>query len=520
MGNQDFTVDIDDDKVYSFAKAIRLLRETANSADVRDKLTKLQPLVVPCWERLLDQYLLAAKGVRHEIQTLGVKKLRERRRPHLKKLLTPLVNLCALMPREIPYREIDGTYPFISESIWINKELNVQNLNYDRDRYSIRIERWDGTPDQSFDEPLHPTRDEIVVWEEYREGKKEQEKKDAEARKGGARFLPITTLRGNKGQYTLEKLWAEWIGSLKKEGIESKDLLDQILVAYTIKRAMNGDEKAVDKLTSIYENAAIGIAVNAAKSAKWRGLLNHIDDIKQTAVMLLRLIISGFSPEVLVQALIDDDRKQHLLVPKWVEKFYIYYLSEYVPERLNAILKEHPTPLSGLEIRVLLDVHSPIRNDTSFQDIHTIMVRRFNSCCFRPTRKGSLGTFLFGAKRRPMIGKFYQLLNDALNDIKNRDRQDREIPYNENVRYEDDDFEKDVMDKDVWEYARNAIHSKGFSERDADIFIRMMEHKKDKVTTAEIAEDYRLSRRQIYRIFDNIKVALRSDESFRNNLKI
>ena len=52
--------------------------------------------------------------------------------------------------------------------------------------------------------------------------------------------------------------------SLSQETITSTDLLDQVLVALTIKKALNGNEEAIEKLYTLYEGAAEALAVKFA----------------------------------------------------------------------------------------------------------------------------------------------------------------------------------------------------------------------------------------------------------------
>ncbi len=125
---------------------------------------------------------------------------------------------------------------------------------------------------------------------------------------------------------------------LNQETLRSKDLLTQILVCYTIKRALNGDDKAIQKLYDLYKDGGQGIAVKIGKRFR---LFQEIEDMKQDALILLGFLITGFRPDDILERLLKDKSDRTIMAfPKWVKNFYIYYLSEYVPKRLGTILAE------------------------------------------------------------------------------------------------------------------------------------------------------------------------------------
>lgn len=496
-----------DDNIILLVKRIRE-KFDRNRASIL--LDAIQPTLNQCREQLIEKYLSAARVVRNERKTLSVKKLRERRELHLKQLLTPFADL----------RLLDSTtlfldYPFIDEKIWIAKEIDVSRLRYDKKRYRIestrreRITQRDGKRVISgFDEVIDPACDQILMVEEFKNGMEELRRQRAEGKAGGRHEMPIT-LSGNKGQYTFKEVWDKWIESLTQEVMKSTDLLDQILVTYTIKRALNGDKRAVDRLTSVYAEATIG---NALKVAKKGGLnimkAQQRDSIKERAIWLLKFIISGFRPEGLIGELKGDKQKQqYTRVPKWVREFYICWLSEYVPERLEAIMRDQPSnPLLALQIAPLLDICSPIAADTSFRPDGKIMTRRFNNDSFRPTRKGNFTTFLFGTQAKPIKGKFFQLLPNVLGLDK---RERHEIPCDNMDDHEGPSrLEDEIKDRSDWGAVRAVLRDLGFSDRDIDIFVRMASREE---TKTEIALDHGLSRRHIYRIHDNIRTALASN---------
>jgi len=375
---------------------------------------------------LIDEYLSVVNEIRKRKKKITL----QERKEYLKKLLTPLLKLSD------PYYELDSTYDFINEDIRIGEEIDIDQLIYDKKKYRIEL-------DPLNDKAFHPDRSNICIHEDFRKYHAEREKKDKarlayieqlerEGAKvpGSLRCPPPPNLDG--GMTSIRELYEKWLPSLTPELITSKDLLNQILVCFTIKRALNGDKNAIDKLYALYEDTAIGTAVKLAKARK---LLHYVEDIKQESKILLRQIISGLGPKEIVDSLINNKP-----VPLSVEMFYFWYYSEYIPEELNKILNIPPEDrlgsrpwwhprrpgepakitnfplemLDGLEISVRLNVYSPIRHDTFFTK--KIRTMKFNNYSFRPNKKTNLTTWLFGTKNNPMQGKFPQLLSDTVLD--------------------------------------------------------------------------------------------------------
>lgn len=70
------------------------------------------------------------------------------------------------------------------------------------------------------------------------------------------------------GCTSIRKYYEKWLPTLDEQKVKSNDLLDQILFCFTIKRALNGDNKAIDKLSSLYEGIAVSIAWKMANARK------------------------------------------------------------------------------------------------------------------------------------------------------------------------------------------------------------------------------------------------------------
>lgn len=309
--------------------------------------------------------------------------------------------------------------------------------------------------------------------------------------------------------YSLNDIYEKWLLTLTPEKMKSNDLLDRVLVTYTIKRALNRDEKAIEKLCSLFQDAAEAIAV---KMTIKRGFKEYISDIKQEAGILLRRMISGFSPKEILEGLIQNN---NLRIPKYVEKFYLYWLSEYVPEGLNKIVK-NPKIASRdpFEILILINpIH--IFNDTIRWKFTPKAIRQFNSFSFRPNKDTNLYTWLFGTNNNPMQGRFCQFINEGLdkyyketnkkvidnstdevecNDVSNevRSGKDGNNKKNNEIPVGDEMSEEQVVN----EY-KNALMKYGISERDAGITVRKIV---EGLSNTEIAKQYNLSRSSILKI--------------------
>ncbi len=132
----------------------------------------------------------------------------------------------------------------------------------------------------------------------------------------------------------LRRLHKKWLPSLNMQKITRKDLLTQILVVLTIKKALNGDESTINQLFNIYKKTAKAIAVKLALRRGLKPYSEDIEDIKQEAIILLRYILTGFRAKEILKSIVHRSQSEYLPIPKWIKKFYFYYLCEYVPENL------------------------------------------------------------------------------------------------------------------------------------------------------------------------------------------
>ncbi len=432
------------------------------------------------------------------------------RQTYLTELLTPLVKLNRLHPSGgNPYIEHDGTYPFIDEKIWIEKEINIKGLDYNEQKYSINFEY--SKPFNWFD----PDAKNIIIWDEYREYLKKKEKKDSAAKASGIKFIPISPI--DEGKASLRELYKKWLPTLTKNIIKNNDLLDQILVCFTIKRALNGDKEAIDKLYSLYEDGAIGIAVKMAKKRQLD--INHINDIKQDARTILRFLISGYRPEDIINSLLESNEK-YLKVPLQIEKFYFWYYTDYVPKELHRIMKRGTNRLDGLEIDYLLNPISTIDDYTSWQNTPKRIVK-FNSGSFKPGKGTNyITTWLFGTNNNYTQGRFCQLITEIIDGYW---KQKKESCYDYSDGNKDEENIKDLKKKEQVENALvnkwneeeenkdrikdaiTLIRGKNIFKRNAKRNIDIVDLKLRNCSYNEIAKKYNITKRQVINICNKVK---------------
>uniref|UniRef100_A0A7V3KMW4 Uncharacterized protein n=1 Tax=candidate division WOR-3 bacterium TaxID=2052148 RepID=A0A7V3KMW4_UNCW3 len=453
----------------------------------------------------------------------------------LKLLLAPLITLTKLnfpsysiefIPKKANANSnANSNLPGLERAIWIwiDRELDLEHLNYDHTKYRI---------DYKVNRPLSPWTKSI--WLE------EKERKDLKACiEAEVGWVEDSIL----GCISLHELYEKWLPLLNPMVIQSKDLLDQILVCYSIKRALNGDKKAIQKLYDLYKDTAQAIAVKMARKFNL-----SIEDMKQDAQILLWFLISGFTPEnILSQLLSEKNCKIIMALPMWVKDFYIYYFSEYIPRMIKTILKESEEVAKhdefqkgvlGWELSILLNPCTPIHEHTFWKNTPK-RIYRFNSYSYQPRQMGprrNLTTWLFGTFGKRRYGKLYQLLRDKYKSIvkekSKTENSDSRDDFDE--EHEDKEQEKGLsisisipipnisffvagrkrkkkvlqpMDRDSTPYKKSRkeiikrLVKLGASRRDAQIFLYW---KFDKLTQSKIAQKLGLSRRQIIRICQKV----------------
>jgi len=505
--------------------------------------------------RLLESYLVAVD------ETKKYKRIsKEQRKALLPKLLGPLLAFC-----DSPFGQ-DLTFEFISEIIRVDKEVfNFENLTCDEKRYDINY---------SFTTLNLPNGDKSRACWIYPSYKTICLKEDAEKyfqtiEKRKRMGLSTSTL-GSFGYISLIDYYERWLPDLDKEKIKSKDLLDQILVCFTIKRALNGDKAAINRLYSLYESTAVGTAYKMARS---RGLLERWEmtaktrmpekkpelEIRQEAKIILRQLISGLNPKEIINCLLSGKR-----VGVGIEKFFLFYFSEYVPEELDKLFrgynskdlvlpgdKSHPpndrarclhASLKDVRIRALLDLYGPILHNTRFKSRSgNVRQTKFNSYSFRPNKKTNLTTWLFGTRKNRMQGKFPQMLKETVldglakfkneslysfsevyGDEKNGEKDQMELvmegEVNQGIAAKDaqgDQGIRTIFDRNLINKVKDLLITNHISERDGDIYLKIIFGEAKK---AHLAKEYNLSRTGIYYIYNKVK-SLPALKSFAKQIK-
>lgn len=248
----------------------------------------------------------------------------------LKRLLTPIVALEAqLSPGNgIPHRHAQ------TDHIVLHNELDLNSL--------LRSDTWHFLPDPGLDQTGVLMVNRPVIEVNFR------------------RFLPKSELV-NQQRHEFEltsvgSLYRYWLPFLTAERMGSRDLLDQVLVCHTIKRAQAGDRQAVDKLVKLYigrsESRETHVQVLRLLTSRLSNRkdsdqeisripqIDYDDDFRQTARILLSLIIQGFSPKVILDTITQEGTdNESFPIPRRVQDALLYYFGNYVPGVVDSWLQ-------------------------------------------------------------------------------------------------------------------------------------------------------------------------------------
>jgi DNA-binding CsgD family transcriptional regulator len=287
-------------------------------------------------EALYIQYFNAVETVKKQNKLTKEEKL--------KQLLTPIVDLqdfTSASNREHKFAREDH--------INLNEELDLSALE-------SKSEEWDILPNWKLEQlGILDTSDDII-YVDYT--------KFLPQRKSVA-ISPATS----KVRTSLHELYKDWLPYLDQNRIQSKNLLDQALVCYTIKRAQNGDKQASDKLISLYIGRAAsketynnvlkmlvsrGKNKNALQQITWPNkqgeeerdnypkgkVYNYdVDDFQQNAKIYLAFIIMGFSPKSILDSMTREPESEFLHLPEGTVDVFLNYFGEYIPGLVEKYVK-------------------------------------------------------------------------------------------------------------------------------------------------------------------------------------
>lgn len=327
----------------------------------------------------------------------------------LKRLLTPLITLQASYgPKMKSRRQV----LLDDQHVDLKNEIDLENLPYDEEKYDIGP--LINTDDSWLLQAGHRA---IWVSDKYRlylafcrdvkaiseaEFEKIYDRVQVDESEPQSRGNPRldALMAVDTERMTLDELYHAWLPSLTAERITCRDLLEQVLVCYTIKRAGNGDKGAANALYKLYEKQAGGYvtirqiikllsyqlyreredslcsqfkasmpediarqkAKETVKDSEVIPVLIAEDPtreeiprkyIAETARAYLWFIVTGFNLEVILESLIKET--QEFSLPSKMKESFVAYLTDIVPERLTetASALERQVQLLGFLQQVL-----------------------------------------------------------------------------------------------------------------------------------------------------------------------
>ncbi len=431
---------------------------------------RMKFMLRPDGENRIREYLQAVEELRIDNSLSLEDKLR--------RLIAPLLDM---LNDDSP--KFDSHVRVIDQDhIDLKNEIDTENLHYDYEKYDIQNPINTGTqwlletnaPAISLSEKYSDYLDFCRDIEPVTETEFENIYKNA--------IINTTTDGGTwKGvpdaliclpeRMTLKEVHDLWLPTLTEKTVIVRDLLQQILVAHTIKRAQNGHEPSASKLFSLFENQVKferredRIVLNKSTVRNIKLLMSstlHVDlenvdrydqDIIQTARGYLWHILTGFNPRQIIDGIVKENENHP--VPAKMKKFYLRYFAEEVPKRLLETTRElssyevtfslcermirqltnrsEKIPDAGDRLQQLENLKRQVEwtiNDLGFTvDIllnpyHPIMeghwldgkekAHIFNSHCYRPNKRGNLTVWLFGPEGSPEYGRVHQLVRDEL----------------------------------------------------------------------------------------------------------
>lgn len=261
----------------------------------------------------------------------------------------------------------------------------------------------------------------------------------------------------NGRKLSLAELYEEWIArkanNPQANDLASKDLLENILIIYAIKKAQSDDPRAINLLVRCYEKKTRSLARKflAEKRATYKGQdfspygILTIEDAEQVALYALHTLICGDDPVNLIKYIGKKPKEKpepELMLNRKIDDIFLSSYESKI-EDLSASIKKlrladgnfrnkikdlnYKKKMSKLEKRmyyckkiILLSlehlrkvdyIHLAVTSD--FDSKSFIMNSRyFNKWAYRPTKNSNLTVWLFGEKNNKFRGLMWQKLND------------------------------------------------------------------------------------------------------------
>ena len=343
-----------------------------------------------------------------------------------KKLLEPIKNLNELVLLVRP------TPSYIDESINLTRDVDLTSLQY-HSSYIIPSGILDPYVPSIYLTENNPfySRNESLLQDDLSDTDKKRHKEK--------------TMMFFGGGTSLNDIHKKWLTTISEKTIQSKDLLDQILVAYTIKKAQNpyipwmdleysgkntvmadaetdftNENPSVEKLFTSYENTTRALAIKCfEKKINVAGRLAKKEDIIKDALCYLRLVIAGFNPQSILEKLLND-RDNSLSCPFWVKDFYIKYFTKNtfpkIAQFINRVksTSENKKIIVEVLLNILFDQNSLITAGAEWDEKEKT-THQFNNYVYHSDKMGPYSNFtawLLGTPKQPRSGKIYQLLDD------------------------------------------------------------------------------------------------------------
>jgi len=365
----------------------------------------------------IDRYRLNATEV--------IEKNNLSRDDRFKKILEPIKNLNELVLFVLPT-------PFTDESINLTRDIDLTSLQY-HSSYIIPSGILDPHVPSIYLTENNPfySRNESLSQDDLSDTGKER--------------CNEKTMVFFGGGTSLNDIHKKWLSTITEKTIQSKDLLEQILVAYTIKKSQNpympwtdleyygkniimtnaemdfpNENPSVEKLYAMYEDTTKALAIKYfEKKINVAERLAKKEDIIKDALCYLRLMLAGFNPRSILEKLLNE-KDDSLSCPFWVKDFYIGYFTKNVFPKIAQVMKRVKSTSQNKKIVVeaLLNIlfnKGPLITAGTQWDKKERIIHQFNNYVYNSEMMGPYSNFtawLLGTPKQPQFGKIYQLLDD------------------------------------------------------------------------------------------------------------